>query len=476
MAMLRVTRMSGEELTRVPLTELSDVKSLKQRLKEQHGLPPWFRQRLLHDGNPLDDSVKLDSAMDLQVVVVGFNQATENQRKDLFDAADKGNLTKVERLLQLPMDPDARLHEKLSAQVSITGRGVTKPNVYRNWPLLYEASARGQADVVQLLLEAGADKDFCDTRGMGRTPVLAAAYKGHAQVVRLLLEAGSRKDVRDINGRTALIAASMNGHTAVVQLLLEAGAEKDARDSEDRTALMEASRNGHISVVQLLVDAGAERPKWPPEEARRPGDLSPQARRERPDTKATCFRMVLNGEIEAAEMGSGGNGPFMCVFSVQHGPDWTLVTGVPDGITQLACSSIAATSAPSWRGGLSEVVWSFPLGLVYKSTSPFGWPRLVVTVYGTDLCNRRVVKGYGSVHVPCQPGRHTRTIRLYCPLSSSPLTRLLGALFGNPAQLVDPRILAGTDGREVIRVQSGGKVRVNFDVLLKDTEPFNYAF
>jgi len=213
-----------------------------------------------------------------------------------------------------------------------------------------------------------------------------------------------------------------------------------------------------------------------PEEARRPGDLSPQARRERPDTKATCFRMVLNGEIEAAEMGSGGNGPFMCVFSVQHGPDWTLVTGVPDGITQLACSSIAATSAPSWRGGLSEVVWSFPLGLVYKSTSPFGWPRLVVTVYGTDLCNRRVVKGYGSVHVPCQPGRHTRTIRLYCPLSSSPLTRLLGALFGNPAQLVDPRILAGTDGREVIRVQSGGKVRVNFDVLLKDTEPFNYAF
>ena len=97
MAMLRVTRMSGEELTRVPLTELSDVKSLKQRLKEQHGLPPWFRQRLLHDGNPLDDSVKLDSAMDLQVVVVGFNQATENQRNDLFDAADKGNLTKAGR-------------------------------------------------------------------------------------------------------------------------------------------------------------------------------------------------------------------------------------------------------------------------------------------------------------------------------------------------------------------------------------------
>merc|ERR1719231_1906052 len=132
-----------------------------------------------------------------------------------------------------------------------------------------------------------------------------------------------------------------------------------------------------------------------------------------------------------------------------------------------------AIGAGVLRGGSAdqrEVVWNFPLGLVFKSTSPFGWPRIAVTVYGTDLCNRRVIKGYGSVHVPCQPGRHSRTVRLYCPISSSPLTRLLGALFGNPAQLVDPRIVSGTEGREVVRVQSGGKVNITFDILLKDTE------
>ena len=127
---------------------------------------------------------------------------------------------------------------------------------FRNWAitLLMQASARGQADVVELLLEAGANKEFCDT--MGHTPLFAAADKGHAQVVRLLLEAGAQKERPDIKG-LALIAASMNGHTAVVQLLLEAGAEKDARDSEGRTALMEASRNRHAPV------AGAERPKGP---------------------------------------------------------------------------------------------------------------------------------------------------------------------------------------------------------------------
>jgi len=194
----------------------------------------------------------------------------------------------------------------------------------------------------------------------------------------------------------------------------------------------------------------------------------------------TRFALVLNGEIQSAQLGSGGRGPLMCVFSMQHGADWTIVSGASNGITQLATSSLPpVTSASSalFRGGdPREVVWNFPIGLVFKSTSPFGWPRIVVTVYGTDLCNRRVIKGYGSVHIPCQPGRHTRTVRLYCPLSSSPLTRLLGALFGNPAQLVDPRIVAGTEGREVIRVQSGGKVRLNFDVLLKDTETFNYSF
>jgi B9 domain-containing protein 1 len=171
----------------------------------------------------------------------------------------------------------------------------------------------------------------------------------------------------------------------------------------------------------------------------------------------------------------------MCVFSMQHGGDWTLVSGAPNGITQLACSSAPPASSLGsaiLRGCADprEVVWNFPIGLIFKSTSPFGWPRMVVTVYGTDLCNRRVVKGYGSVHLPCQPGRHTRVVRLYCPISSSPMTRFLGILFGNPAQFIDPRIVAGSEGREVVRVQSGGKVRLIFDVFLKDTDVFNYTF
>ena len=95
--MLRITLLSGEEVASLPLTELSDVKALKQRLHQQHGMQPRFRQRLLHDGSTLGDDVKLDSAMDLQILIVDFDKAAEVLRLDLYDAAGLGNLTQVGR-------------------------------------------------------------------------------------------------------------------------------------------------------------------------------------------------------------------------------------------------------------------------------------------------------------------------------------------------------------------------------------------
>ena len=94
-AMLRITLLSGEEVASLPLAELSDVKALKERLHQQHGLPPRFRQRLLHDGNPLDDAIKLESAMDLQVLIVAFCEDSEDQREELDMAAANGEVDKA---------------------------------------------------------------------------------------------------------------------------------------------------------------------------------------------------------------------------------------------------------------------------------------------------------------------------------------------------------------------------------------------
>lgn len=50
-------------------------------------------------------------------------------------------------------------------------------------------------------------------------------------------------------------------------------------------------------------------------------------------------------------------------------------------------------------------MWNYPLDLTYKTTNAFGWPQLVVSVYGLDLFGRDVVKGYGCVHLPTCAGR-----------------------------------------------------------------------
>jgi B9 domain-containing protein 1 len=64
---------------------------------------------------------------------------------------------------------------------------------------------------------------------------------------------------------------------------------------------------------------------------------------------------------------------------------------------------------------------------------------------------------------------------LYAPVAASWKVRLFGWFFGEPAHFLDPRTVAGADGRDVIRVLSGGYVKVVFNVVLKNTALFNLS-
>ena len=73
-----------------------------------------------------------------------------------------------------------------------------------------------------------------------------AVEKNKLEVVELLLEAGA--DVH-VDNDYALKWASMNGYEGVVRLLLEAGADVHA---DNDLALGLASANGHEGVVKIL--------------------------------------------------------------------------------------------------------------------------------------------------------------------------------------------------------------------------------
>ena len=62
-------------------------------------------------------------------------------------------------------------------------------------------------------MEAGADKDKADNRGV--TALQAASQLGHAEIARLLVEDGADKDLAAHDGRTALMMATGWGHVEI---------------------------------------------------------------------------------------------------------------------------------------------------------------------------------------------------------------------------------------------------------------------
>ncbi|CAE7942505.1 unnamed protein product [Symbiodinium sp. KB8] len=235
--MLRIRMLSGEDVASIPVGEVIDVRAMKQRLNALHGLPNRFRQRLICQGSPLDDSATLSSPADLELVLLPHSDATETQVVELVTAAAKGSTTEVETMLRLPQNPNI---------VGSQGRSA-----------LTAASHEGNVEVLRLLLEAGADKNMQTTDG--DTALILASAGGRLESVHLLLNAGADKNACDNDGFTALAAAAeFNSLSDIVRLLLDAGADVNLASKCGTTALMLASQQGQLETVRLLLDARAD--------------------------------------------------------------------------------------------------------------------------------------------------------------------------------------------------------------------------
>ena len=72
--MLQIRSLSGEivavEELQEQAEELSDVRSLKRRLNQFHGMATRFRQRFLLHGEILEDTAKLELSVDLTLVLL----------------------------------------------------------------------------------------------------------------------------------------------------------------------------------------------------------------------------------------------------------------------------------------------------------------------------------------------------------------------------------------------------------------------
>ena len=123
---------------------------------------------------------------------------------------------------------------------------------------LHEAVGKNHADVVQVLIDAGADIE--KKNSFGRTPLLLACFKGYLDAVKVLVQARAELGVTDDNGNTCLIAASSGGHTETVRYLVGLGqVDVDQVGGPDATtALQMAAGHNYADVVEVLIDARAD--------------------------------------------------------------------------------------------------------------------------------------------------------------------------------------------------------------------------
>ena len=122
---------------------------------------------------------------------------------------------------------------------------------------LHCAADQKHADVVEVLIDAGADIDMKDN--MGGTPLHWTCRLGALDVMKLLVKAGAGVGVTDNDGNTCLILAAYSGYTETVRYLVGLP-QVDVNNSSNRgfTSLHRAVLRKHSDVVKVLIDAGAD--------------------------------------------------------------------------------------------------------------------------------------------------------------------------------------------------------------------------
>ena len=112
---------------------------------------------------------------------------------------------------------------------------------------LMMAALKSHVDVARTLIERGAaiNKD-------GWTPLHYAATGGNADIITMLLDKGAQIDARSPNGTTPLMMAARYGSTQAVELLLQKGANHQLANEQKLTALDFARQGARPDAIKIL--------------------------------------------------------------------------------------------------------------------------------------------------------------------------------------------------------------------------------
>jgi len=164
---------------------------------------------------------------------------------------ETGPVEMVQALLVHGADPDAQLRRPIIGRHT---RNTGDPSLSKGTTALARAAKSGDAKLMKVLLEAGADPQLTQD-DLTTVAMIAAsgggqrAYPGSASVstpateedslaaLKLVVEAGVDLDAFNVNGDTAIHRAAARGADSIVTYLAERGVRLDTLNRDGRTPL-----------------------------------------------------------------------------------------------------------------------------------------------------------------------------------------------------------------------------------------------
>lgn len=157
----------------------------------------------------------------------------EPDHEDVHAAARSGDTDEVAALLSM----DNRLTRTFDAE---------------GWSPLHLAAHYGHTALVELLLHNNAPVDLRSTNQMANTPLHAALAGRRADVVKVLLDAGADVNATQHGGWTPLHSAVANGDRTTVDLLIARGANASRANDAGVTPAAFARERGHAELADYL--------------------------------------------------------------------------------------------------------------------------------------------------------------------------------------------------------------------------------
>ena len=131
------------------------------------------------------------------------------------------------------------------------------PNTKGFSPLKLAAKG-GNAEVLKVLLDSGADPNFIGNKLPGFTSLNIAVQYGKFDCAKLMIKHGAHLADKNMTN-TALHSAAFGGFANIVEYLIkEKRMDVNLRNNANRTSLYQSITQGHNSVAEVLLHLGAD--------------------------------------------------------------------------------------------------------------------------------------------------------------------------------------------------------------------------